>query len=164
MFFQNIYVMSQGHVWSVLFICMRTYGYVRYYLVQCSFAFVKHFFLMHWWIIQEMDVFRRQYSHFVISLLPSCHSDVLCDAWLLLLFESLWNGTSSAGVSVCDVFFSASMSNWITDQICLTAWSTLFVLCFIAAENQISATFFPSNGETRHSKNCNLSKVKVNSS
>lgn len=36
---------------------------------------------------------------------------ILSDAWLLLLFETLWDGTSSAGYFVCDFFLRIFQSN-----------------------------------------------------
>lgn len=51
---------------------------------------------------------------------------IISDAWLFLLFESLWDGTSLARYFAC-IVFSEFLSNWITDQICLPACLTLII-------------------------------------
>lgn len=62
---------------------------------------------------------------------------IVSDAWLLLLFESLWDGTGSAGKFVCD-FFSPHprQTESLIRYVSLHGWLWLFVLCFLAAEKK----------------------------
>lgn len=52
---------------------------------------------------------------------------IVSDAWLLLLFESLWHGTSSAWYFVCDFFLCihVKLNNWSDTSHCMVDFDYL---------------------------------------